>query len=791
MEASTAPVETERSVRDQRSQTVPSYRTDPIGAILSEIQREDPGLWPSLSTLLDELMAVLHGLSERTQMLDTRIEVRTALAMAARVKIVCTSSAAGRSLASAVADAGAAQLPPTAAPRPTAPARTDRADDGSAASSSSGGHGLADLASEAADPKDFVGRLQALAGRVKLIEADLKDDNTPERHLYLMRDLRMRVLEVEKTLSAELAMRESQWNAERAALKRKADENAELAEQARRGQSESMSAMRQRYEESLRNAEEALENSTRAAAQELERLQTVIAQQQQLLQLHEQRAAAQVYPPPAPLVAGSSATSISSHHSMAGSRTTPPPPPSVISAPQAAPAAPAASVLPTGSAQPPTPGTSAKDLSEFLRMQRLVNETGDHLEYTRQQRQQIEALHAREINELKSHFARYRRAQAEVVRSLEEQLQELHDQQAAAESNAANTKAGAEPVATAGAKGAVKMSVSDSLAGSVSLAANLTTLPEAEDVIRKLEFRYRLKAAELEAVLGTLGRLATGEGDASLARDLDQSYADLSYSFEGAVGVAMRPPRGPGTAAQADSGEPFASAAREMQIELYEARIMTADKEIEALHRNLQKERATVVALRTQLQAYGDSGEVRNTKASNRAASVGRGQVGSSPVPAARAGRAQDEPVLPSQAAGATGAGSQPVARVLTRRGSTGMMMGSAAAALFPAAAPASGAATTASQPVAGGRAPSAGASIASTVTTAPSAAPTAAAQTAVPTAALDPLFDFTRDYNIPEVKGKCHSHSWLMVFVRVVFITYFDMYLCMNSQRIARRCAY
>jgi hypothetical protein len=279
-----------------------------------------------------------------------------------------------------------------------------------------------------------------------------------------MRDLRMRILEVEKALSEEQASQQNQWASERKTLVRQAEENAQLAEQVRAGQSESMSVMRQRYEQALRNAEEALESGTRAATQEVERLQSVIAQQQQLLQLHEQRQGAAYQ---APQRAESSA---------------PENPTRAVSVPQRAATPPIPPPVPPANA-------TAQNLNEFLRMQRLVDQTGDHLEHSRQQRQQIEALHAREVTELKTHFSRYRRAQAEVVRSLEDQLEELHDR-----------ARDAAPVPIMPAAGAW-LNVNDSLLGGESLASQVNSLPEAEGVIRKMEFKYRLKAAELDAVM--------------------------------------------------------------------------------------------------------------------------------------------------------------------------------------------------------------------------------------------------------------------------------------------------
>ena len=137
-------------------------------------------------------------------------------------------------------------------------------------------------------------------------------------------------------------------------------------------------------------------------------------------------------------------------------------------------------------------------------MQRLVNDTNDELDYILKQRQQAESNHAREVSELKGHFSRYRRAQAEVVRSLEDQLEDLQEQLASL--HAAGPATGASH-STLGKLFPTQQNlnqraaVDDSLAGGPSLASNLSGLQEAEDVIRKMEFKYKVKTAELEAVM--------------------------------------------------------------------------------------------------------------------------------------------------------------------------------------------------------------------------------------------------------------------------------------------------
>ena len=472
----------------------PSLLLDPVSVMINEIQREDPGLWPSLSTLLDELLCVLQGLSERAVSLDTRMEARTALAMAARVRVVCTSSATARNLSSSIAVAASkTDFPADKLLRELSKytenpaAKADSSEEKSMLSANMKAQGSLGISSvEGGEGRDPGSRLHALANRVRMIEADLADDNIPERHMYLMRDLRMRIQEVEKAVSDETAAQQSKWAREREELLRKVSENVELAEQQRRGQSDTMSTMRQRYEDALKNTQESMEQSNQASTQEIERLREILSQKEQQIQLQQQllqQNAAQTMPPlPVPPVnAAERRASVSQNLTVRA-----PSPPVPV---------PTTATIPTATA----PATATADtLNEFLRMQRLVNQSGDQIDQFRQQRQQLEAHYAREVTELKAHFNRYQRAQTEVVRSLEDQLEELHDQNAALQATTEEQqREGAE--ATGGLGG--HLNVNDSLAGGYSLASQVNSLPEAEDVIRKMEFRFRMKSAELDAVL--------------------------------------------------------------------------------------------------------------------------------------------------------------------------------------------------------------------------------------------------------------------------------------------------
>ena len=332
--------------------------------------------------------------------------------------------------------------------------------------------------------------------------------------------------------------------------------------------------------------------------------------------------------------------------------------------------------------------------------------------------------------------------------------------------------------------------MNDSLAGGQSIASKLNSLVEAEDVVRKMEFKYRIKAAELDAVMSTLSRMATGENDTLASRDPDQSMDNTTYSFD-ALEMSLRPPplggdrfggaprsnhpasrssRDAGVATQNDdfgvlNNEHFDSVTRDMQTELYEARIITADKEIEALHRNLQKERSINATLKAQIEelearceetSNTGAGASAGARGSSRARSVPRGGHALAGI-ALRPPKASEEPLLPFAAAASAvtsgvSSNNKPGARMPTRRGSTGSVDRSTLMSLnIP---PFSNTGTSAST---GGGDGFQASSIRndSNNDVATTAGPPSESGPVKTTANTDPLLDFTKEYVIPELKSK------------------------------------
>jgi hypothetical protein len=255
--------------------------------------------------------------------------------------------------------------------------------------------------------------------------------------------------------------------------------------------------------------------------------------------------------------------------------------------------------------------------------------------------------------------------------------------------------------------------------------------------------------------------MATGDNETVGSRDADQSSLnDTAYTFDvpdvlprsahpAGSRMGSHPSTRPSSRNSRDGGgiaahtegddfgvlgnEHFDGVARDMQTELYEARIITAEKEIEALHRNLQTERSVSASLKAQLQAAGKTAKI--------GAAARTTVTGASPL---RAPKASEEPVLPSQSQAGAATQQAPAVRMPSRRGSTGSIdrAGMAAMSAVPTfAAPSAGEAAGAPAP-------------------APVASTAPASTTNASTGPMDPILDFSREFEVPE--GKSESFYYI-----------------------------
>jgi hypothetical protein len=100
---------------------------------------------------------------------------------------------------------------------------------------------------------------------VRLIEREFGEQAQPEKHLHLLRDLRLRAQELQAALEEDMSAEKSRSMAEKEALQRTARDAKQQLEELRVQHDATIHALRERYETSLRQAQEALEIQTSAA----------------------------------------------------------------------------------------------------------------------------------------------------------------------------------------------------------------------------------------------------------------------------------------------------------------------------------------------------------------------------------------------------------------------------------------------------------------------------------------------------------------------------------------------
>ena len=236
-----------------------------------EVDREDSALWPSLSTLLDELLRLLRALPRKHKDLGKDATLRTALAMAVRIKSIC-GSPRGRTAFNQGQESGSHPKPPTPMRgSPAAPASTGRSP------SPARRRILSDDGSDTEGEVAVNSAVKSLVRRVHMLEDDLADVNVPERYMFMLRELRAKMLEMETIVYTEIDRSRSEHKRQVGTLELKlSGAETEVAE-LRKAQSDGVDSIRARYEEALRQAQDALDASHEAANEQVRRLEQLLS----------------------------------------------------------------------------------------------------------------------------------------------------------------------------------------------------------------------------------------------------------------------------------------------------------------------------------------------------------------------------------------------------------------------------------------------------------------------------------------------------------------------------------
>jgi hypothetical protein len=218
-----------------------------LTAIENSVSHEDKGMWPSIMTILDEMLEQLRILGNRNDAIRTDANLRAAIAMAFRIK---TSLPAVESSVSSVASVKI--LP--------------------------GGKVV-----DAGSVNSFETQsssLQQLSQHVKRLETELSEIKVPERHMSVLRGLTGQVEQLKEAASRDMDKRASEWENERASLMKEIENYRRQMQEISALQGSSADSIKMRYDAALEEAQDALEQQTSVSRAHIEHLNEVIQQTQ-------------------------------------------------------------------------------------------------------------------------------------------------------------------------------------------------------------------------------------------------------------------------------------------------------------------------------------------------------------------------------------------------------------------------------------------------------------------------------------------------------------------------------
>jgi len=539
-----------------------------------QVLDNDDSLWPSLGSLLDELQNCLQNLPVRYKSLANDSYLRTAFAMVTRLKRALSRGAEGFNIATTLID------------EPTTPPH----DVQGSPQFSGGGEVLT---------------LRSLIEQVQKLESKFVSERIPERNITLLRDMRLRVAEIESSMNTNFDRQKESWESERTALTQALQESASMLESLRASQEVAMSGIRTRYEEALGEAQQALEQQTCAASDQIGRMDDLLRSiQGQNEVLKEQLSTSESEVDQVRQRMTVLQEEINYLHSKGISDNVP-----VVSAPPPTAPAPKSAAQPIVVSVAASAELASSSLEELLKLQRLLERTEEDLEISNKKIRVLEEKHAKELGILRDQNSRLKR-------------------EADAKTKASSSKSGAMDYAK--------------LLSRNRVSSNDQT-QELEEQLRKMEYRFRSKSAELDAIVRSIARAGN---QSTLSDGASIIYAETAEDDASSL---------PSTAE-------FSSIPPGIRSHVVEARLQTAESEIELLQNLLSNEkRETLQKTRLQKLASKEKTNVGVTHA-------GQASVQSSPPRSrtpARIKEAKPNTPVRSPRSGKVGYGKRPMAETV------------------------------------------------------------------------------------------------------------------------------
>jgi hypothetical protein len=555
-----------------------NLRSISSAAAAAAVEKEDRTLWPSLGNLLEELLTILHELSMDDRPADAASNhaqslVRTAISMAARVKLICASPLALKEWEEG--DSSSSKHLHV----------VDRSSSSSSSSSAINAAAAA-AASTTEDSRviDAAHPMRVLIDRVKVMESSFADDNIPDRHLYALRDLRMRMVEVDRKLSSDIVHRVHGLTVERDACMLQLQEKNDIIKQLRMQQSEAVSKVKQTYDLALKQVQSSHEYDAKVASAEISQLRSQLQFASQKQSKSEMDRRMTVHSNVNDSI--ESVTRLNSDSEPVLNRETTRVPS------QLGPSFSSSSSFSSSRPHHQHP-SDLKASQEFNRMQRLLNITSDELEESRSRVLELEAKHRIDMEELSNQLSSFRQAHDAVVRDLKGQrVEERHHGHHRHHSHHHHQQVGVH-----------HPGLSEAIDDDAREAHN-----RLSDKFHSLELKYQLKCSEYDAMLKSLSI-----GSSRMGTDRQDIPVPI-------IPIPIQPPEPSSSSLMdqsmkggTDATNTIATAAMARKQKVIDG----MEKEIDGLYRSLEEEREQNSILRTELM------QVKEQSSSSSRSAVG------------------------------------------------------------------------------------------------------------------------------------------------------------------------
>lgn len=233
-----------------------------------EVSKEDSQLWPHHAIQISELIEQLsHSVKQNKSDLNLRAAIANAFRLKASVNNMYSSTTPS------AAGTGYREDRDVALHHMLASSTAQR-------SRSSTLETLPSTHTNVATDTEIQGGINDLAGQLKRLGNEFHEMKLPERYFKFLKELNGKAAELKIFMESELEKNQMEWSKEKVSLLDEISSRKSHVDQLVQQHTESLDSLRRRYELTLAETQEALEQQTNAARAHIDRLDDVIQQSQ-------------------------------------------------------------------------------------------------------------------------------------------------------------------------------------------------------------------------------------------------------------------------------------------------------------------------------------------------------------------------------------------------------------------------------------------------------------------------------------------------------------------------------